>query len=275
MVLGNTTYRTILDDIVTKKRQEIAVSHKKTPLQTVINYAEKADKPRGFEFALRKKPLGIIAEIKRASPSKGIIAHNFDPAKTAVAYEQGGAACLSVLTDIPFFKGAKKHLLEARKACSLPVLRKDFMLDPYQVVESRAINADCILLIVACLSDMQLQELHQTAVDYGMDVLIEVHNKTELERALQLPSGMIGINNRDLKTFKVSLNTTLSLRSSVPVSRTIVSESGIQTVNDLDLMMANQIRHFLIGEMFMKTAEPGATLSELLKGFRKAKMKSF
>lgn len=263
----------ILDDIVAKKRQEIAHARSKAPLQKVINYAEQADKPRGFETALRKKPLGIIAEIKKASPSKGVINHNFDPAEFAAQYETAGAACLSVLTDIPFFQGAKKHLLEARKVCSLPVLRKDFMLDPYQIVESRAINADCILLITACLSDIQMQELHQTAVDYDMDVLIEVHNQSELERALRLPSGMIGINNRDLKTFNVSLNTTLSLKQNIPANRTIVTESGISSVNDVDLMVANRVRNFLIGEQFMKTAHPGNALSKLMADFRSAKYK--
>lgn len=263
----------ILDDIVAKKRQELAHSRSKIPLQKVISYAEKADKPRGFELALRKKPIGIIAEIKKASPSKGVICHNFRPALFAEQYEQAGAACLSVLTDIPFFQGAKKYLLEARKACNIPVLRKDFMLDPYQIIESRAINADCVLLIVACLSDMQLQELHQTAVDYDMDVLIEVHNQSEVERALRLPSGIIGINNRDLKTFNVSLNTTLSLKSHIPASRVIVTESGISNVNDVDLMMANQVRNFLIGEQFMKTNNPGDALAKLLNEFRSAKFK--
>lgn len=263
----------ILDDIVAKKRQELAHARSKAPLQKVISYAEQADKPRGFETSLRKKPLGIIAEIKKASPSKGVINNNFDPALFAQQYEKAGAACLSVLTDIPFFQGAKKHLLDARKACDLPVLRKDFMLDPYQVIESRAINADCILLIVACLSDMQLQELHQTAVDYGMDVLIEVHNQSELERALRVPSGMIGINNRDLKTFNVSLNTTLSLKQNIPASRTVVTESGISNISDVDLMVANQVRNFLIGEQFMKTDHPGNALSSLLTEFRSAKYK--
>lgn len=262
----------ILDDIVAKKRQEIAHARSKVPLAKVISYAEQADKPRGFEMALRKKPLGIIAEIKKASPSKGVINHNFNPASFAAQYEKAGAACISVLTDIPFFQGAKKHLLEAREACSIPILRKDFMLDPYQIIESRAINADCILLIVSCLSDLQLQELHQTAVDYDMDVLIEVHNQNELERALRLPSGMIGINNRDLKSFNVSLNTTLGLKQNIPASRTIVTESGIKNVKDIDLMVANQVRNFLIGEQFMKTEEPGKTLASLLDEFRNAKI---
>lgn len=264
----------ILEEITAKKRQELAIARKKTPLQTVINYAQQADKPRGFEMSLRRKPLGIIAEIKKASPSKGVIAHHFDPERIAKGYEESGAACVSVLTDIFFFQGAKKHLLQAHGACSLPILRKDFMLDPYQIIESRAIHADCVLLIAACLSDMQMQELHQTAIDYGMDVLIEVHNKRELERALQLPSGMIGVNNRDLRTFKVSLNTTLSLRPLVPANRLIVTESGIKDANDLDIMMGNQIRHFLIGEQFMATTDPAFTLKELLDNYRSARFKA-
>lgn len=266
-----TKTNTILDEIMAKKRQEIAHARSKASIQKVISYAEQADTPRGFEMALRRKPIGIIAEIKKASPSKGIISPNFVPEEIAPSYEQAGAACISVLTDIPFFQGAKKHLLDARKSCTIPVLRKDFMLDPYQIVESRAINADCILLIVACLSDMQLQELHQTAIDYNMDVLIEVHNQEELERALRLPSGMIGINNRDLRNFKVSLNTTLGLKQKVPASRTIITESGIKNVNDVDLMMANQIRNFLIGEQFMQHHSPGAALSQLLDEFRNVK----
>lgn len=267
-------YSNILDKIVARKRKEIAIAHKKTPLQSVINYAEQADEPRGFEMALRRKPLGIIAEIKKASPSKGIIAHAFDPASIASGYEKSGAACISCLTDQHFFKGSKRYFLEANRNCTIPMLRKDFMLDPYQIIESRAINADCVLLIAACLSDTQMQELHQTALDYGMDVLIEVHNRRELERALQLPTGMIGINNRDLKTFKVSLNTTLSLRSMVPASRLIVTESGIKDANDIDLMMANQIRHFLIGEQFMKTPDPSLKLKVLLDAYRNIRYQS-
>ena len=206
---------------------------------------------------------GVIAEIKKASPSKGVMRENFIPAEIARSYAQGGAACLSVLTDIDFFQGGDSYLQEARAACLLPVIRKDFIIDPYQVYEARAIGADCILLIVACLEDARLQELNDLAHQLDMDVLIEVHDAQELERALLVNNRLIGINNRNLRTFEVSLETTLELLKQMPDDRIVVTESGILVPEDVELMRNNNVNAFLVGEAFMRAEEPGERLAEL------------
>jgi indole-3-glycerol phosphate synthase len=205
----------------------------------------------------------VIAEIKKASPSKGVMRENFVPAEIAVSYEQGGACCLSVLTDIDFFQGSDAYLQQARQACSLPVLRKDFIIDPYQVYEARAIGADCILLIVAVLGDAQLKELANLASSLGMDVLVEVHDAEELARALPLNLPLIGINNRNLRTFETTLETTLSLLPRIPADRIVVTESGIHTPADVARMRAHHVNAFLVGEAFMKAEQPGEKLHEL------------
>jgi len=205
----------------------------------------------------------VIAEIKKASPSRGILREDFDPEQIAISYENGGAACLSVLTDIDFFKGADAYLQQARAACSLPVLRKDFVIDPYQVYEARALGADCILLIVAALDDDLLRELLQLAGELGMDALVEVHDATELQRALAMPAPLLGINNRDLRTFETRLDTTLGYLQQIPDDRLVVTESGIHTVDDVALMRSHGVNCFLVGEAFMRAPEPGAKLAEL------------
>ncbi len=201
--------------------------------------------------------------MKKASPSKGVLRENFDPVQIARSYEAGGAACLSVLTDIDFFQGADAYLQQARSACSLPVIRKDFMIDPYQVVEARALGADCILLIAAVLDDGQLAELSAGARSLGMDVLVEVHDASELERALKLETPLLGINNRNLHTFEVSLETTLDLLPRIPQDRIVVTESGILNRADVELMEINQVYAFLVGEAFMRAEQPGAELQRL------------
>ena len=206
---------------------------------------------------------GVIAEVKKASPSKGLIRENFDPAAIAASYQAGGASCLSVLTDRDFFQGGESHLVAARAACTLPVLRKDFMIDPWQVVESRAIGADCILLIVAALEQAQMVELAATAADLAMDVLVEVHDGAELDRALELAPALVGINNRDLRTFNTALETTLALAPRVPGDTMLVTESGIHTVEDVTRMREAGINAFLVGEAFMRQEDPGAHLSLL------------
>ena len=238
-------------------------------------WQQKTAPRRGFAKVLLSKQEagqpGIIAEVKKASPSKGIISHNFDPAVIAKQYEQAGAACLSVLTDEQYFQGHNDYLEQAKAACHLPVLRKDFMIDAYQIYESYMMGADCILLIVACLDDNVLHELHKVACDLGMDVLIEVHTQQELERALQLPESahtIYGINNRDLNTFNTDLETSIKLKAYVDNQSTrpqlLVTESGIHSTQDMQLMLNNQISSFLIGEQFMKTDNPGETLASLL-----------
>ncbi len=255
---------TILGKIVARKQEEIVARQKKLSLADLEQQAKAASPVRGFAKALQAKKPAVIAEVKKASPSQGIIRENFNPAEIAHQYEKAGAACLSVLTDIDFFQGSDQNLKLARSMCSLPVLRKDFMIDPYQIVESRALDADCILLIAACLSDEQMKELSATAQQFGLDVLVEVHNHAELDRALQLPeSHIIGINNRNLKNFQVSLNVTLSLRQYVPQNRILVTESGIRSRNDVDLMLANNVNAFLVGESFMRQANPGTALTQL------------
>ena len=262
----------ILDKIVATKKIEVLSSLKCASLaiQREIAEANNQDpllKPRGFIQAIENKiaagKAGVITEIKKASPSKGILRENFKPAEIALSYEKHGAACLSVLTDLDYFQGCNAYLQEARAACSIPVLRKDFTIDPYQVYEARAIGADAILLIVACLELNQMKDLEACAHDLGLDVLVEVHNAPELEQALELKTPLLGINNRNLKTFEVTLQTTLSLLSMVPSNKTLVTESGILSRADVQLMRDNQINAFLVGEAFMRAADPGVALSEL------------
>jgi indole-3-glycerol phosphate synthase len=262
----------ILDKIVATKKTEIAHSLQKISLGNQREQAEANNKdillkPRGFIRAIENKisagKAGVITEIKKASPSKGVLRENFHPAQIAQSYEQHGAACLSVLTDIEYFQGCNAYLQEARAACSIPVLRKDFTIDPYQIYEARAIGADAILLIVACLELNQMKELEALAHELGLDVLVEVHNAPELEQALELKTPLLGINNRNLKTFEVSLQTTLSLLSMVPKNKTLVTESGILGNADVQLMRDNQIHAFLVGEAFMRASDPGTALSKL------------
>jgi indole-3-glycerol phosphate synthase len=257
----------ILDRILARKREEIAERCARVPLAELS--ARSADMPdtRGFAAAIETvieagRP-AVIAEIKKASPSKGLIRADFDPAAIARSYERGGATCLSVLTDADFFQGCEEYLREAREACSLPVLRKDFTIDPYQVHEARAIGADCILLIVAALDDARLLDLSLLAADLDLDVLVEVHDEAELERALDIPAPLIGINNRDLRSFEVSLDTSLRLRARAPAERLLVSESGIATTDDVTRLRAAGIHAFLIGETFMRADDPGHALRAL------------
>jgi indole-3-glycerol phosphate synthase len=262
----------ILDKIVATKKIEVAVDSKKISLANQRDQAEDNNRnaglePRGFIQSIEQKILvgkaGVITEIKKASPSKGILRENFKPADIAQSYEKHGAACLSVLTDKDYFQGSNAYLQAARAACNIPVLRKDFTIDPYQVYEARAIGADAILLIVACLELNQMKELEACADELGLDVLVEVHNAPELERALELKTPLLGINNRDLKTFEVTLQTTLSLMSMVPPGKILVTESGIMSRTDVQLMRDYQINAFLVGEAFMRANDPGLALSEL------------
>ncbi len=257
----------ILKKIVARKLEEIAERIALVDMDAMIAKAKEADPPRGFTSALEKKiktgKAGVIAEIKKASPSKGILREDFNPAEIARSYEWGGAACLSVLTDKDFFQGSEEYLVEAREACSLPVIRKDFIVDPYQVYEARAIGADCILLIAACLEDQQMRNLNTLAHQLDMDVLIEVHDAEELERALPLNNRLIGINNRNLRTFDVSLQTSIDLLEMIPENRIVVTESGIHSREDVKLMRDNSVNAFLVGEAFMRTPNPGKTLAEL------------
>ena len=262
----------ILDKIVATKKIEIAHNLKKISLgnQREIAQSNNQDvllKPRGFIRAIENKisagKAGVITEIKKASPSKGILRENFQPAAIAQSYEKHGAACLSVLTDVDYFQGCNAYLQEARASCRIPVLRKDFTIDPYQIYEARAIGADAILLIVACLEPNQMKELEACAHELSLDVLVEVHNAPELEQALELKTPLLGINNRDLKTFDVTLQTTLSLLPMVPKDRILVTESGILGSADVQLMRNNQINAFLVGEAFMRASDPGVALSEL------------
>lgn len=258
---------TILKKIVERKYQEVAERQRQVSIQDLQKKAELADLPRGFTDALLKKhELGlpaVIAEIKKASPSKGILREDFIPAEIAQRYEACGAACLSVLTDRDFFQGHEDYLQEARAACHLPVIRKDFIVDPYQVYEARALQADCILLIAACLTDEQMSELNLLAHELGMDVLIEVHNREELERALKFPNRILGINNRDLHSFEVSLNHTLDLLPTIPEDRLVITESGILQPEDVRRMQKYQVNAFLVGEAFMRAEDPGQALEQL------------
>ncbi|MCG3859474.1 indole-3-glycerol phosphate synthase TrpC [Psychrobacter sp. Ps2] len=274
----------VLQRIVATKVEEVKAAREALSLEDLKAQVAADDKPRrGFAAALRaagtkENGIGIIAEIKKASPSKGIINHNFTPALFAQQYEQAGASCLSVLTDRDYFQGDDSYLIQAANTSSLPILRKDFMIDVYQIYQSYLMGADCILLIMACLDDAQVRELHALSIELGMDVLIEVHTKSELERALQLPRSVhniYGINNRDLNTFDVDLQTTLDLKNilndalatdSAEQKPLIVTESGIHSSDDIRLMLNNDIQHFLIGEQFMKTDHPGQALQSLLAG---------
>ena len=257
----------ILKKIIHRKTEEIAERMARVSLQEQAALAKAGSPVRGFVDHIKRAILtgraAVIAEIKKASPSKGVMRENFQPAEIAVSYEKGGASCLSVLTDIDFFQGSDTYLQQARQACSLPVLRKDFIIDPYQVYEARAIGADCILLIVAVLSDTQLMKLASLAMQLNMDVLVEVHDAEELARALILDLPLIGINNRNLRSFETSLDTTLSLLEQIPDDRIVVTESGIHTPADVARMRAHNVNAFLVGEAFMKAEEPGEKLREL------------
>ena len=257
----------ILEKILATKRSEIAAAMSETPLAAMQARAQAMEPPRDFVAALRDKiaagAAAVIAEIKKASPSKGVIRADFRPAEIAASYEQGGAACLSVLTDAQYFQGDPQYLQQARAACHLPVLRKDFMIDPYQVYEARAMGADCILLIVAALDLPRMHELERIAHDLGMAVLVEVHDGDELGLALQLDTPLLGINNRNLRTFDVTLDTTLDLLSRIPSQRMVVTESGIFTPQDVAHMRDNGVHAFLVGEAFMRAPEPGLELARV------------
>jgi len=257
----------ILDRIVAVKREEVAAARKRHSLEAVRAEAEARHDTRGFANALRQRIAAgrsaVIAEVKKASPSKGVLRADFRPAEIAQSYERHGAACLSVLTDEQFFQGARAYLEEARAACALPVLRKDFMIDAYQVFEARAMGADCILLIAACLDDAQMRDLEAQALALGMDVLVEVHDGAELDRALALKTPLVGINNRNLKTFEVSLDVSAALRERVPADRLLVTESGILAPADVARMRAADVHAFLVGEAFMRAPDPGAALAAL------------
>ncbi|MGA8260883.1 MAG: indole-3-glycerol phosphate synthase TrpC [Arenicellales bacterium] len=257
----------ILTRIVRHKAEEVAASSRKVPLAALREQAAAGERPRGFLDALQAriggKQAAVVAEIKKASPSRGVIREDFDPGAIAESYVRAGATCLSVLTDTDFFQGAKEYLGVARDRCPLPVLRKDFMIDSYQIWESRAIGADCILLIVAALGDAQLVELSGLALELGMDVLVEVHDGQELERALELRVPLIGINNRDLRTFETSLSTTLDLLPQIPEGHTVITESGIHTREDVSLMEQHGVYGFLVGEAFMRAPDPGEALAGL------------
>ena len=251
----------ILKTILAKKFEEVAKRQQRMSISDLQDIAQDVEKPRGFYQALQSKvnhhKPAIIAEIKKASPSQGVIRENFEPIAIAQEYAMSGASCLSILTDKEFFQGSEAYLQMVRERCPLPVLRKDFMVDVYQIYESRALGADCILLIVAALEDTLMQELAQLAKQLGMDVLVEVHDAAEMERALQLETPLIGVNNRDLRTFNTSLQTTLDLKAQVPAERLMVTESGIHQPEDVKLMQDNGIHAFLVGEAFMRAERPG------------------
>lgn len=258
---------TVLKKILDRKLQEVTERSANTSLESLRERAQDASPVRGFVSAIEAKlsagQSAVIAEVKKASPSKGVIRENFHPAEIARSYAQGGAACLSVLTDVDFFQGADAYLQQARAACSLPVIRKDFMVDPYQVVEARAIGADCILLIVAALDDATMRELYDTALSLGLDVLIEVHDEAELMRALPLGAKLVGINNRNLHNFETSLDNTFRLLDKIGDDRIVVTESAIHTPADVAAMRERGVNAFLVGEAFMRAEEPGQKLAEL------------
>lgn len=258
---------TILKKILARKQVEVAERAALVPLSFLIEALVTASKPRGFTQAIKAKvsagESAVIAEIKKASPSKGVICNNFEPAQIAKSYEKGGACCLSVLTDVDFFQGSDAHLQAARNACNLPVIRKDFIIDEYQIYEARVLGADCILLIVSALETTHLKQLHKLAISLGMDVLIEVHDEHELEIAIQLENTLIGINNRNLHTFDVSLENTYRLLDKIPSKVIVVTESGIHTSADVAAMRAKNVHGFLVGEAFMRSEQPGEKLKEL------------
>ena len=260
----------ILQRILARKREEIQARSERLPLAELCVQAGDAPSIRGFvqaiDACLAAGRSAVIAEIKKASPSKGVLREDFRPADIAASYARGGAACLSVLTDADFFQGSEDYLKQARAACGLPVLRKDFIIDPYQVYEARAIGADCILLIVAALDDAMLLELSQVAAELKMDVLVEVHDAEELARALALPVRLVGINNRNLRTFETRLETTLELLDRIPADRVAVTESGIHSSQDVAIMRQHEVNAFLVGEAFMRAADPGAELRALFDG---------
>jgi indole-3-glycerol phosphate synthase len=260
----------ILRKICHRKAEEVAARAARLPLKELNARFADAPPVRGFADALAARiaagEAAVIAEIKRASPSRGVLRPELHPAEVAASYARGGATCLSVLTDIDFFQGCDEYLIEARAACDLPVLRKDFIIDPYQVVESRAIGADCILLIAACLDDRRLAELNALAQGLVMDVLVEVHDSAELARAIALPGRLLGINNRNLRTFEVNLETTLTLLPAVPPDRLLVTESGILGAGAVSLMRAQGVNAFLVGEAFMRAADPGEELRRMFAG---------
>ena len=257
----------ILQRILARKANELAVLLRAESLQGIEQRARAAAPARDFAAAMRTRISAgrpaVIAEIKKASPSKGLLRENFDPAAIAASYEKNGAACLSVLTDRDFFMGCAEDLQQARAACALPVLRKDFMVDPYQIYQSRALGADCILLIVAALDDVRMAELEGIAHELGMAVLVEVHDGAELERALRLKTPLLGINNRNLRTFETTLATTLGLLDCIPAGRLVITESGILNAQDVAKMRAQKVNGFLVGEAFMRAADPGAELKRL------------
>lgn len=257
----------ILKKIIQRKIEEIAERSQTIGIEHLKEQIPNIAAARGFvksiENKIRSGKPAVIAEIKKASPSKGVLRENFVPHEIAKSYEDGGATCLSVLTDRDFFQGSEEYLKQARAACSLPVIRKDFIIDPYQIYEAKIMGADCILLIVAALTDQQLAEFCKLANQLGIDVLIEVHDREELERALPLDTKLIGINNRNLRTFEVSLQATIDLLEIIPDDRIVVTESGIHTVNDVKLMQANNVNAFLVGEAFMRAEDPGRELRNL------------
>jgi indole-3-glycerol phosphate synthase len=261
------TQPTILKKILERKAEEISERQKQFSLADLESRIRDQDACRGFTAALmerigHKRP-AVIAEIKKASPSKGLIREHFEPAEIAVSYAENGAACLSVLTDHDFFQGHEDYMVEARQSCKLPVIRKDFMIDPWQIAESRAIGADCVLLIVAALSEEQLRSLADAARHYDLDFLVEVHNREELDLALSLDASLVGINNRDLHTFKTSLNVTYDLLPHIPDDVAVVTESGIHIREDVEEMLSHGVYGFLVGESFMRAQEPGEKLKEL------------
>ncbi|MFK8068025.1 MAG: indole-3-glycerol phosphate synthase TrpC [Gammaproteobacteria bacterium] len=257
----------ILKKIILDKAEEVVARRSRISLDEIKSKAKDAAPARGFTAAIKRRisegQLAVIAEVKKASPSKGVIRENFDPVEIAISYEKAGATCLSVLTDEKYFQGKDQYLIDARAACNIPVLRKDFMIDPYQVYEAKVMGADCILLIVACLEDKQMQDLSWLAAELGLDVLVEVHDREELERGLMLRTPLIGINNRNLRTFETSLQTTIDLLPDIMHDRTIVTESGIHTPEDVAMMRRHEVFTFLVGEAFMRAKDPGQKLEEL------------
>jgi indole-3-glycerol phosphate synthase len=253
----------ILELIVAKKRSEIEAAKARMPLAELEALARRGLPARDFVGALRRHRPAVIAEIKRASPSRGVLRTDFDPGEIAKSYEKHGASCMSVLTDEQFFQGSPEHLAQARAACALPALRKDFIIDPYQVVESRALGADCILLIVACLELGKMAALESLAREFGMAVLVEVHDAAELEMALALRTPLIGINNRNLRTFETRLETTLDLLPRIPADRIVVTESGIASSADVARLRSRGVHTFLVGEAFMRAPDPGKALQQL------------